>query len=150
MTLLQSSGGNTEFDNVWKQLQSSKPTEGETPDKGTSLAQAAAMLPQVVSFDSDSNTNNQNSATSTKIDVESLFSMSGTVAAADKPVVEPAKDIDHRPRSKHSKVVSNDEFAALFKTLEEVRVSDENNEKEPEVCTLYFPHHCMNVTRKCE
>ncbi|KAL4221730.1 5'-3' exoribonuclease 1 [Mactra antiquata] len=135
----QSSGCNTDFDNVWKQLQSSKSTDPESSNQGPSLTQAAALLPQVPSSLNDTNSN-QNNATTTKIDVQSLFSQAGgTVSVGTKQEVggagkktEAKRDNETKSKNKHSKVVSNDEFAALFKTLEDVRVSDEINEKESE------------------
>ena len=68
---------------------------GSVSDKGTALSQAAASLPKVSSPATDNMNKNENNnqGASTKIDVENLFSQA-------------------------SKVQGNDEFSAMFNSLE--------------------------------
>ncbi|XP_052760032.1 5'-3' exoribonuclease 1-like [Mya arenaria] len=129
------SAANTEFESMWKQLQSSLPPEGSETDKqGTSLSHAAAVLPTVPS-PVPQNMGGQSPEPGTKIDVQSLFSQA---SRSDRPVSvgdlenieEPPKDKATKPRPLASRVVSNDEFSAMFKSLEEVHVSEEKQDVE--------------------
>ena len=127
---------------MWKQLQSSMPagtpeTSGSKPSssEGTSLAQAATALPPGPSTSTPvkpgDNTNNNNSeqGAGQKIDVQSLFSQAGKPVSLDeeKNVAE-EKETDQKGGK--SKVVSNDEFAAMFKSLSDIHLSDGEEEKE--------------------
>ena len=123
----------TEFDNIWKQLQSTQPPVEDNSNQGLSLSSAAAVLPRVPSPDTASNKGHNSNQNATKIDVQSLFS--GASSVNDIKTIQPGKQIitDNKAQSKVSKVVSNDEFAAMFKSLEEVHISKEENEKKSEV-----------------
>ncbi|XP_053379748.1 5'-3' exoribonuclease 1-like isoform X2 [Mercenaria mercenaria] len=124
---------NSEFDNIWKQLRSSQPPLAEGSSQGPSLSTAAAVLPRVPSPGTDSNKGSNSNQNATKIDVQSLFS--GASSAKDTQTKQSGTTnvkTDNKPQSNKSKVVSNDEFAAMFKSLEEVQISKEENEKETE------------------
>ena len=147
----QSSDANTEFANMWKQLQS----VSESSDKGTSLSQAASVLPNVTTgsrpiIDSDNSskqaieTDSSNGNTAqTKIDVDSLFSHATVTQSvpAEKTGSDTKESVSQstsqeasqKDTKSTSKVVSNDEFAALFKTLKEEVDDEEDEEEDPEV-----------------
>ena len=97
---------------MWKVLKgdSSSSENQESSSKGTSLSKAAAVLPIVPSSASDhiDKNKNNNQRDSTKIDVENLFTQA-------------------------SKVQGNDEFSAMFRSLElsnqeKMAANDENIE----------------------
>lgn len=112
---------------MWKQLQSSLPAQ-ETSTQGTSLAHAASVLPRVPS----PNKNQSAESTGTKIDVQALFNQAYNSAETQKPAKEES-EVNTKKSKPVSRVVSNDEFAAMFKSLEEVHIAEEENrEKEKE------------------
>ena len=92
-TSKENSTVNSEFENMWKDML--KGSSGGESSQGSSLSQAAASLPTVPSTATDNKNKNKNNneTASTKIDVENLFSQA-------------------------SKAQGNDEFSAMFKSLE--------------------------------
>ena len=134
------SAANTEFENTWKQLQASFQSAPPTSStQGTTLSQAASVLPKVPSPTSMQSTDSQ----PTKIDVQSLFSQANKVQteAANTKV----NDNSGKPVKPASRVVSNDEFAAMFRSLEDVQIADEENkqkEDKPEVSKDLNIHFC--------
>ncbi|XP_060573103.1 5'-3' exoribonuclease 1-like, partial [Ruditapes philippinarum] len=141
--------GSTEFDNIWKQLQASQPPAADNSSQGLSLSSAAAVLPRVPSPDNASKGSNLNQ-NNTKIDVQSLFS--GASNANDTKTIQPGAQnakSDSKSQYSSSKVVSNDEFAAMFKSLEEVHISKEENENKPENGTDALKK-MLNITDQSE
>lgn len=132
-TCLQAgSSAGSEFDNIWKQLQASQPAE-DTSSQGTSLSKAAAVLPTVPCPETDFTKGSDSIQNATKIDVQSLFS--GACISKDmkeKPGSQSGSS-DGNVSTRSTKVVSNDEFAAMFKSLEEVQISQEAKDREAEV-----------------
>lgn len=124
--------GTSEFDNIWKQLQSSLPADSSS--QGTSLTHAAAVLPRVPSPSLNIATGKDLNQSAKGFDVQGLFSRSPCEQDAKSKLTE--NESTSQPNS--SKVVSNDEFAAMFKSLEQVQISKEEKEKESGVILLMF------------
>lgn len=104
----------------------------------TSLSQAAAVLPRVPPL----STAQANESVSTKIDVQSLFNQAMNSADSQAKIM-PGNVTENsgKPKKPASRVVSNDEFAALFKSLEELHISEEKNRQNvenEEVCLGFF------------
>lgn len=71
-------------------------------------------------------------AGSTKIDVQSLFSQASNSTDPQAKKKETETKSSKPPSKPASRVVSNDEFAAMFRSLEEVHVAEEEKKQNTE------------------
>ena len=122
-TSKENSTVNSEFENMWKDML--KGSSGGESSQGSSLSQAAASLPTVPSTATDNKNNNKNNneTASTKIDVENLFSQA-------------------------SKVQGNDEFSAMFKSLElsnQQKATAKDDRQETAEVQYHLTHVCKGA-----
>lgn len=104
--------------------------------EGTSLSQAAASLPKVPSPGKAQS----GGGVQTKIDVQSLFSQA--MNSTDSQSKQMPGNMNENSSGKSAKpvcqVVSNDEFAAMFKSLEKVHIAEEENRQKEEKEEVLF------------